>query len=260
MNPLSEARRVLFLHAHPDDESLATGALIAELTAQGVQVGVVTATRGERGEVTDAALLAGGDLVARRERELRGALGVLGVTSHSFLGQPPARVPGSAPRRYSDSGMIWVTPELAGPATDSGPDALTLAAVEEAAADFATYVEWFAADVVVSYDVHGGYGHPDHVASHHIAAGAAAAVGTGFVEILSPRADAATGELDWAPSGVEGAHVFELPQHLDTVREALSRYASQLTVDGDEVVHVGGQRHAIPTGVTLRPAIPGPLR
>ncbi len=258
MNPLAGAQRVLFLHAHPDDESLATGALIAELREAGVQVAVLTATRGEKGEVTDEALLAGGDLVARRERELARALAVLGVTTHGFLGQPPALAPGRQPRRYTDSGMVWIEPDLAGPGTDAGPDALTAAPVEEAAADAAAFAEWFGAEVMVSYASHGGYGHPDHVACHHIARQAAALAGVGFVEILSAVFDEETGTLEWAPRGIEGAEVFDLPHRIDAVREALARYTSQVRVDGDEIVHVGGQRHQIPTAVTLRVDTPAP--
>lgn len=256
MNPLAGARRVLFLHAHPDDESLATGALIADLRGSGVEVAVLTATRGEQGEVTDEALLAGGDLVARRERELARALGVLGVTIHGFLGQPPALAPGRQPRRYTDSGMVWVQPDLAGPGEDAGPDALTSAPLDEAAADAAAFTAWFGADVVVSYDSHGGYGHPDHVACHHIARRAAALAGVRFVEIVSAVIDEQAGTLEWAPR-VEGAEVVDLPHRIDSVREALASYASQVTVDGDEVVHVGGQRHTIPTAVTLRAAPTG---
>ena len=243
---LDAASRVLFLHAHPDDETLATGALIADLVARGVEVAVVTATRGERGEITDPGLA--DDLVALRERELAAALAVLGVRHHAFLGTPPARAGVSRlrgddgekrgddgrSRRYTDSGMVWVTPELAGPGEDAGPDSLTAASVDEAAADLASYAVWFRADALVSYDESGGYGHPDHVACHYIAKAAAGQLGIGFVELVS---------------GVEEPR---LDQYRDQVAEALSSYRSQLRIDGDEVVHVGGQRHPIPTTAAVR--------
>ncbi|MGC3954947.1 MAG: PIG-L family deacetylase [Propionicimonas sp.] len=219
--------RVLFLHAHPDDETLATGALILDLIARGVEVAVVTATRGEQGELTDPALA--GDLVALRERELAAALAVLGVGEHAFLGTPPARATGLPPRRYTDSGMAWVTPELAGPGPAAGPDSLTAASVEQAAADLAGYARWFGADVLVSYDEFGGYGHPDHVACHHIARAAARLAGIGFAEVVS------------------GAEQPSLDQYRPRVAEALRCYRSQLRIEADEVVHVGGQRHPIPT-------------
>ena len=65
--------RVVFLHAHPDDETLATGVLIADLVASGHPVAVVTATRGERGEIRPG-LDVGADIVAHREGELDAAL------------------------------------------------------------------------------------------------------------------------------------------------------------------------------------------
>ena len=233
---LDAATRVLFLHAHPDDETLATGALIAGLVARGVAVAVVTATRGEQGEITDPNLA--DDLVALREQELAAALAVLGVRQHAFLGTPPARAGerGSTggSRRYTDSGMVWVTPELAGPGADAGPDALTAATVEEAAADLAGYAVWFGADTLVSYDELGGYGHPDHVACHHIAKAAAAQLGIDFAEVIS------------------GATEPRLEQYRDRVAEALGCYRSQLRVDGDDVVHVGGQRQPLPVVAAVR--------
>lgn len=242
MTALAGASRVLFLHAHPDDETLATGVLIADLIDRGIDVGVVTATRGERGEVADPALVDRADLVTLRERELTAALRILGVHSHGFLGQPPARAPGLPARRYTDSGMAWVTPELAGPGPDADPDALTAAAVPDAAADLAAYAAWFGADVLVSYDADGGYGHPDHVACHRIARAAAGLAGTGFAEVVSQPDETAASVLE---------------QHRERVVTALRQYRSQLRVEGGEVVHVGGQRHPIPTVVVLREQPPG---
>ena len=251
MPELLPGGRLVFLHAHPDDETLATGALLAWLVEQGSSVAVVTATRGEQGEVVPGPLsaLAGTPaLVAHREGELAGALGVLGVAEHALLGAPPARAAGRAPRRYTDSGMRWLddAETVAGPAESAGPDSLTVAPVEEAAADLAAYLSSFGADAVASYDVHGGYGHPDHVACHHIAVAAARLAGVPMLEVVSapllPASDACE---------------YTLPQYLPQVRAALCHYASQLTVDGDEVVHVGGQRQPILTKVWLR-RVPGP--
>ena len=109
---------ICFVHAHPDDETLASGALIAHLVHLGHRVSVLTATRGEMGEVVPGPLsqLAGTpELELRREQELAGALDVLGVTDHAFLGTPPARAGGSV-RRYLDSGMRWVSEHVAGAA------------------------------------------------------------------------------------------------------------------------------------------------
>ena len=128
-------QRVVFAHAHPDDETLATGALIQHLTGQGLSVAVVTATRGERGAVVPGPLsaLAGTpELEPHRIGELSDALTALGAQGPFFLGEPPALATGRAPRRYQDSGMVWVTETVAGPGDDAGPDAFTSAPVAEA--------------------------------------------------------------------------------------------------------------------------------
>jgi len=128
---------------------------------------------------------------------------------------------------------------VAGPGPEAGPDALTAAEEDAAAADVAGYVEWFDADVLVSYDEQGGYGHPDHVACHWIGLAAARVAGVGFVEVVSDAEG-------------DGVSVLPLDRHLERVRSALQRYRSQLAVEGDEVVHVGGQRHPIGTDLALR--------
>ena len=102
--------RITFIHAHPDDETLATGALIAWLVASGHEVSLLTATRGERGEVVPGPLSHLADtqkLEAHRERELAGALRVLGVSRHGFLGDPPA---GTATQGCAGSGRGWRDP------------------------------------------------------------------------------------------------------------------------------------------------------
>ncbi len=242
MNP--DFTRAVFLHAHPDDETLVTGALLAALAASGREVAVVTATRGERGEIVPGTFAGSGpELVAHREAELASALAALGVARHAFLGAQPALAIGALARHYTDSGMRWVTATLAGPSADAGPDSLTAADPDAAAADLVAYLEHVGATVLVSYDAHGGYGHPDHVACHEIAVRAAERSGVPLFEIVSepnpPDADATT---------------FANPEQLDHVQRALRCHASQLTLDGAEMVHVGGQRQPVATSVWLRAA------
>lgn len=242
--------RVVFLHAHPDDETLATGVLLAALVDSGCDVAVVTATRGEMGAVVPgpfSALEGTPELVAHRLGELAGALAELGVTEHCFLGTPPARRPGLGARRYTDSGMRWLdeAETVAGPGGQAGPDSLTSAGVDEAAGDLAAYLAAFHADVLVAYDVHGGYGHPDHVACHHIAVAAAPRAGVPLQLVVSEPL-----------LPMEGAEEFELSAYLPRVQAALRHHASQLTVEGAEVVHVGGQRQPIVTTVWLSRAQP----
>lgn len=233
--------RVLLVHAHPDDETLATGVLIADLAARGAQIGVLTATRGEQGEIVDGVLpeqISSEALSEVRDAELRGALDALGVQWHAYLGTPPARAAGLAGRRYADSGMEWVHPGLAGPARDVGPDALTQAPLREVAADIAATITAYQPDAVVTYDDDGGYGHPDHVLLHE-------------ATLIACR------ELDlplWFTTSDAEAHQVSIEgtDHLGTVTAALRSHRTQLSVVGEDVVHSGGQREPILTRVLLR--------
>ncbi len=224
----------LFVHAHPDDETLASGALLVALAAAGHRCHVATATRGEKGEVVPGAyahLEGTPGLVAVRERELAAALAALGVASHAFVGRPPARADGAPPRVYTDSGMRWVTPTLAGPGGDAGPDALTAATPAEVAADVAALARSVSADVLVSYADDGGYGHPDHVACHHATALAARSLGLPF-EVIVTEADRPHDA--WYD-------VSHHPAQVAAVVRAHAAYPTQLTVSGHDITHVGGQ-------------------
>jgi len=238
---LDDQRSVLFVHAHPDDETISTGALIAECVARGSRVFLLTCSRGERGEVVAGPLtaLAGTiELAREREHELDRATGILGVHSKFWLGEPPARAAGLSPRRYRDSGMIWIRPGLAGPADDAAADALSVAPLAEVAGDIAALIVRLRPALVVSYDDGGGYGHPDHVRAHEAALAASRSTGTPFAEVLETPTD--------------GAEWFDLPHRLAVVTDALSAHASQLTVHGTDIVHSGGQREAIVTAAGLR--------
>jgi D-inositol-3-phosphate glycosyltransferase len=252
-SPLAGARTVLFVHAHPDDESLSSGGLILDLVDAGVRVALLTATRGERGEVVPAVrsgVPTGPDgepdpdaLTRVRLAELASAVGRLGVTEAALLGQPPARVPGLPPRRYRDSGMRWLPPDdtgrvLAGPALDVETTALTSAPLDEVANDVMAYLNHIRPDAVVSYDDLGGYGHPDHRFIRAAALRASRAVGLPFVELVPPDAP--------------GAWVADSTGQTEGIRSALRSHATQLTVEGTDVVHSGGQREPILTVVGLR--------
>jgi N-acetyl-1-D-myo-inositol-2-amino-2-deoxy-alpha-D-glucopyranoside deacetylase len=241
MSLLDAAQSVLLVHAHPDDETISTGALIAELVAHGATVWLLTATRGERGDVVPGPLssLAGTDaLTGERERELQRAAATLGIAARFWLGEPPARATGLSPRRYRDSGMKWIRPGLAGPADDVDDDALCRAQPGEVTDYVAALIVHLRPSLVISYDDGGGYGHPDHVRLHQAALAASRAHDTPFAEILpAPETDA-----EW----------FTLDRHIDTVTAALRCHASQLTVDGSDIVHSGGQREPITTSLGLR--------
>lgn len=244
MSLLDGVARVLLVHAHPDDETLATGALIAELVGRGVEAGVLTATRGERGEVVEGPLrrLAGTEeLSVIRARELREALAALGVTWHAYLGRPPARHSGRSARDYHDSGMRWVRPGLAGPGEDVSDESLTSADVAEVAADIAAAIAAYAPDLVITYDEGGGYGHPDHIACYAATRLAVTDTATRMVVLVTDEETVRP-----ADERVDGAG------HLANLIAALRAHASQVRVEGADIVHSGGQREPITTSVLLR--------
>lgn len=232
----------LFVHAHPDDETLDTGALLAWLSTNDVTAAVVTCTRGERGEVVEGVLPASvtqADLVCVRQRELACAIAALGVHDHDYLGMPPARAAGLQPRDYHDSGMRWVAPGLAGPAETNDPCAFSVAPLDETVADLLALVERVQPTVLVSYDALGSYGHPDHVRAHELTLAAARQAGLPVVEVAS------------APDA-EGFEWFDLSDQREAVRTALRCYTTQLIVHDDHLVHVGGQRQELPLRTGLR--------
>ena len=239
-------KHVTFVHAHPDDETLASGALIAHLVDEGLTVSVLTCTRGEMGAVVPGPLshLAGTPaLEQRREAELAGALDSLGVHAHAYLGTPPARAT-DEPRRYLDSGMQWVSEGVAGPGEDADELSLTSADEAEATADLVAFLRKMGTDLVVSYDDDGGYGHPDHVRTHHLSRAAAEQVGVPFAALTTRR------EL--------AARWFDLEGYRPRVATALRHHRTQLTVHDDDrtLTHSGGQPDTIVTSTWLRGDVP----
>lgn len=183
MDALDSPRRLLLVHAHPDDETIATGATIAAAAAAaGTSVTLVTCTRGERGEVLPAVLAehpgvdADEDALAElRTGELAAAAEALGLEDRRFLGAD-AVGPDGAPVRYRDSGMAWADGEggaaatgtRAVPAPDAPADALSLAPLDEVAGHLVRVLHEVRPQVVVTYEPGGGYGHPDHVRAHDL--------------------------------------------------------------------------------------------
>ncbi|MBA4865727.1 N-acetyl-1-D-myo-inositol-2-amino-2-deoxy-alpha-D-glucopyranoside deacetylase [Streptomyces sp. PSKA54] len=155
-------RRLLLVHAHPDDESINNGATMAKYAAEGAQVTLVTCTLGEEGEVIppELALLApdrDDRLGEYRVRELTAAMSELGVTDHRFLG---------GAGRYRDSGMM-------GAPQNRRPHSFWQADVDEAAAALVEIIREVRPQVLITYDPDGGYGHPDHIQAHRVAMRAA---------------------------------------------------------------------------------------
>lgn len=244
MSLFDGVRRLLVVHAHPDDETLLGGARVAALATAGVEVVLLTATRGERGEVVSGPLvdLVGTpELAVERERELADAVRALGIARHHLLGTPPARA-GGEPRQYEDSGMRWVTPELAGPAEDVGPAAFTRADPAEVSADVRALLEHEQPDLVLTYDTDGGYGHPDHVFTHEVVLDACRGHGVPLVLFANDGTES-TGAERWEDSA-----------ELDAVFAALRCHRSQLSVEWPYVVHSGGQRELIDARSAVRVA------
>ncbi|MGA7203495.1 MAG: PIG-L family deacetylase [Specibacter sp.] len=178
---------LLFVHAHPDDETIVTGATMAAYAAAGARVVLLTCTRGELGEVippelahlevghihdagpADGGLPADGSGLAReRERELAAALAALGVHEHIWLGQPPA-APDHGPMVFRDSGMQWGPDGRAMAADTVLEGSLSRAPLEQLAALAARAIRTVRPDAVVTYAADGGYGHPDHIRTHQLA-------------------------------------------------------------------------------------------
>ena len=158
-----ERPRLLFVHAHPDDETLATGATIAHYAARGAQVRVVTCTLGEEGEVigdkwahlaVDHADQLGGYRIA----ELTAALNALGVDGPEYLG---------GAGRWRDSGMAGTPPRHHQRFIDADP--------QETVGALVAVIRELRPHVVVTYDQNGGYGHPDHIHCHEVTMAAVAA-------------------------------------------------------------------------------------
>ncbi|MFF5445188.1 N-acetyl-1-D-myo-inositol-2-amino-2-deoxy-alpha-D-glucopyranoside deacetylase [Streptomyces sp. NPDC012888] len=152
------ARRLLLVHAHPDDESINNGVTMARYAAEGAHVALVTCTLGEEGEVIPsglAHLTADQDdtLGAHRVGELAAAMAELGVTDHRFLG---------GPGRFRDSGMMGLD-------QNRRPGAFWAADTDEAAAHLVEVIRSLRPQVLVTYDPDGGYGHPDHIQAHRVA-------------------------------------------------------------------------------------------
>jgi len=150
------AGRLLFVHAHPDDETLTTGATIAHYAAQGAQVRVVTCTLGEEGEVigdrwAHLAVDTADQLGGFRIGELTNALNALGIAEPTFLG---------GAGRWRDSGMEGTPPRHHQRFVDADP--------ADAIGALVAVIRELRPHVVVTYDPKGGYGHPDHIHAHEV--------------------------------------------------------------------------------------------
>jgi N-acetyl-1-D-myo-inositol-2-amino-2-deoxy-alpha-D-glucopyranoside deacetylase len=245
---------LLFVHAHPDDETLNNGATIAHYTARGASVRVVTCTLGEEGEVigdqwAQLTVNHADQLGGYRITELSKALRCLGIDEPIFLG---------GAGRWRDSGMAGTESRPGGSTrfVDSGPAAV--AALVEIIRNLRPHV-------VVTYDPNGGYGHPDHIRAHEVTTEAVAAAGGGehpgepwvvpkfYWTVTSAAAMAAAArELGpddflphWLPLPPEGAEAIGYPdERITTVIDARDGLAAKI-----EALHAHATQVVVgPTG------------
>ncbi len=197
------------MHAHPDDESIGTGATMAKYAAEGAQVTLVTCTLGELGEIIPPSLA---QLAAEREDrlgayrigELAAACAALGVTDHRFLG---------GPGRWRDSGMM-------GTPGNEDSRCFWQADVDEAAQALLDVIREVRPQVLVTYDANGFYGHPDHIQAHRVAWRAFELAGAGqakFYATAAPQSDQVTTEVDACA-------------YLERKLAAMRAHATQITV------------------------------
>lgn len=144
---MDKQRKLVYFGAHPDDESFGMGATLAQYAARGVQVYYVCSTGGELGTVDPKYLEGYNSIAELRVDELTKASKILGLTDFYYLG-------------YRDSGMQ-------GAPDNKHPEAMAAAPVDEIAGRVVKYLRQIKPDVVITHDEGGGYGHPDHLATHY---------------------------------------------------------------------------------------------
>lgn len=160
---MTSPRRLLLVHAHPDDEVTTTGLTMARHAAAGDQVTLVTCTLGEEGEIVAPHLQHIGDegrLAEHRIGELTRAMAELGVTDFLRLG---------GDHRYRDSGMRYGENGEVLPADTLHDDCFWRADLLEAADLLVPVIRDRRPEVLITYDQYGNYGHPDHIQAHRVA-------------------------------------------------------------------------------------------
>lgn len=214
-------------HAHPDDEAIATGGLMARAAAEGHRVVLVVATRGERGEIVPGVLAEGEQLGVRRTAETYAAATALGVARVEFLG-------------FLDSGM-------AGEPCNDAAGTFWQADVDHAARRLALILQEEAVDLLTVYDDHGGYGHPDHIQVHRVGVRAAELAGgvdvlqstmnrTRIRELMAMAGEEVTRQGPELPDTFGSpaeiiTHAIDVSEHVGAKRAAMRCHRSQIADD-----------------------------
>ncbi|MBT8214506.1 MAG: PIG-L family deacetylase [Acidimicrobiia bacterium] len=214
---------LVFFHAHPDDEAIATGGTMHRAVQDGHRVVLVVATRGEHGEVPDGFLHPDEELAARRVAEVHLAAEIIGTHRVEFL-------------PYRDSGMM-------GEPTNEHEGSFWTAPVHDAADHLVRLLREENADVLTMYDENGGYGHPDHIQVHRVGHRAAelvpglrlfeATMNRDRIREMMSEADRDDGpdvETLGSPDAVITTAV-DVSGVLDVKRRAMAAHASQIPPD-----------------------------
>jgi len=192
---------LMCVHAHPDDECISTGGILAKYAGEGIHTVLVTCTKGELGEVSDPDFKPPRpdmSLTEIRMAELADAIEFLKVGSFHCLD-------------YKDSGM-------AGTDGNNDPEAFVQADLHEAANRLVRLIRETRPQVVVTYDEYGVYGHPDHIMANRITQKAFDAAG-------DPAVTFDDGTPPWQPDKL---YYFALPS------ERLEKYSRLGSKDGEE--------------------------
>jgi N-acetyl-1-D-myo-inositol-2-amino-2-deoxy-alpha-D-glucopyranoside deacetylase len=228
-------RRLLLVHAHPDDESIGTGGTMARYVAEAGPgaVTLVTCTLGELGEIIPPSLayLTPEALGEYRIGELKAACDALGVRDHRFLG---------GPGRYRDSGMMGI------PQNDD-PRCFWRASVEEAAGLLLNVLKQVEPTAIVTYDENGFYGHPDHIQAHRVAWRAYQLLGSADVSFYATA----------APDFADVTTRIDVSGYLDAKFAAMRAHATQISVSPPYFALSNNIRQEV-TGVECYTLLAGP--
>ena len=243
---VNAAKRLLLVHAHPDDETINNGVTMAKYAAADAHVTLVTCTRGEEGEVlvSELANLASDKddkLGEHREIELKDAMDQLGIKDFRFLGSPD--------KKWRDSGMMG-TPQ------NDRDDVFWQADLDEAANELVKIILEIKPQVLITYDEFGGYGHPDHIKAHRVAMRAAelaankgwqvskiywntmprSVIQTGIEKMKEVGSDffgaESADDLPFAKPDELVTTVVNAPEFVEQKLAAMRAHATQISVDG----------------------------
>ena len=243
---VNAAKRLLLVHAHPDDETINNGVTMAKYAAADAHVTLVTCTRGEEGEVlvSELANLASDKedkLGEHREIELKDAMDQLGIKDFRFLGSPD--------KKWRDSGMMG-TPQ------NDRDDVFWQADLDEAANELVKIILEIKPQVLITYDEFGGYGHPDHIKAHRVAMRAAelaankgwqvskiywntmprSVIQTGIEKMKEVGSDffgaESADDLPFAKPDELVSTVVNAPEYVPAKLAAMKAHATQISVDG----------------------------